>query len=130
MEDLPSHFVLGLYDFLDLAQEPAVVAAHGVHFVDSEAAAKGLGDDQQPVRARLAQSGAHGIRVGPPAAPGISTSFKPVRPVSIDRKPFCRLSWKVRPMLIASPTDFIEVVSNGSAPGNFSKVKRGILVTT
>jgi hypothetical protein len=41
-----------------------------------------------------------------------------------------RLSAKVRPIAIASPTDFIEVVSTGSAPGNFSKAKRGILVTT
>ncbi len=39
-------------------------------------------------------------------------------------------SWKVRPIAITSPTDFIEVVSTGSAPGNFSKAKRGILVTT
>ena len=37
---------------------------------------------------------------------------------------------KVRPMAMASPTDFIAVVSSGSAPGNFSKAKRGILVTT
>jgi hypothetical protein len=37
---------------------------------------------------------------------------------------------KVRPMAITSPTDFIEVPSSGSAPGNFSKAKRGILVTT
>ncbi len=33
-------------------------------------------------------------------------------------------------MAITSPTDFIEVVSTGSALGNFSKAKRGILVTT
>ncbi len=33
-------------------------------------------------------------------------------------------------MAMASPTDFIAVVSVGSAPGNFSKAKRGILVTT
>jgi hypothetical protein len=31
---------------------------------------------------------------------------------------------------MASPTDFMAVVKVGSAPGNFSKVKRGILVTT
>jgi len=31
---------------------------------------------------------------------------------------------------MASPTDFIEVDSLASDPGNFSKVKRGILVTT
>ena len=33
-------------------------------------------------------------------------------------------------MAIASPTDFICVVRRVFAPGNFSKVKRGILVTT
>ena len=33
-------------------------------------------------------------------------------------------------MAIASPTDFIDVVSTFEAPGNFSKAKRGILVTT
>src|SRR5262245_52516280 len=37
---------------------------------------------------------------------------------------------KLRPIAIASPTDFIEVVRIGSAPGNFSNAKRGILVTT
>ena len=63
-------------------------------------------------------------------SPSIATSSRPVRPVSSERSAFCRLSWKVRPIAIASPTDFIEVVSIGSAPGNFSKAKRGILVTT
>ena len=63
-------------------------------------------------------------------APSISISSRPVRPVSIERSAFCSDSWKVRPIAIASPTVFIEVVSSGSAPGNFSKVKRGILVTT
>ncbi len=65
-----------------------------------------------------------------PSAPGISTSLRPVRPVSIERRAFCSDSAKLRPMAMASPTDFIEVVSSGSVPGNFSKVKRGILVTT
>jgi len=36
----------------------------------------------------------------------------------------------VRPIAITSPTDFIDVVSVRSAPGNFSTAKRGILVTT
>ena len=33
-------------------------------------------------------------------------------------------------MAMASPTDFIEVVSTGELPLNFSKAKRGTLVTT
>ena len=48
----------------------------------------------------------------------------------MERSAFCRLSAKVRPIAITSPTDFMAVVSVGSAPGNFSKAKRGILVTT
>ena len=33
-------------------------------------------------------------------------------------------------MAMDSPTDFMEVLSKGSAPGNFSKAKRGTFVTT
>ncbi len=65
-----------------------------------------------------------------PATPSISMSSKPFRPVSSPRKAFCMDSWKVRPMAMTSPTDFIAVVSDGSEPGYFSKAKRGILVTT
>ena len=43
---------------------------------------------------------------------------------------FWRLSLKVRPMLIASPTLFICTPSVALAFGNFSKAKRGTLVTT
>ncbi len=64
------------------------------------------------------------------SAPGMAISSRPQRPVSSERSAFCRLSAKVRPMAMASPTDFIEVVRVGSAPGYFSKAKRGILVTT
>src|SRR5215213_8194058 len=54
---------------------------------------------------------------------------KPKRLTSIERTPFWSASLKVRPMAIASPTDFIWVVSVSSASGNFSKVQRGILMT-
>ena len=57
-------------------------------------------------------------------------SSRPVRSVSIERSPFCRDSAKFRPIAMASPTDFIDVVSSASVPGNFSNVKRGIFVTT
>ena len=48
----------------------------------------------------------------------------------MERSAFWRDSWKERPMDMASPTDFMAVVRFGCAPLNFSKVKRGILVTT
>ena len=57
-------------------------------------------------------------------------SLRPSMPVSSPRSAFWKLSWKVRPMAITSPTLFIWVVSLGSAAGNFSNAKRGILVTT
>ena len=57
-------------------------------------------------------------------------SSKPVNPVSIEFRAFCSDSKNVLPIAIASPTDFIDVVSVASAPANFSKVNRGILVTT
>ena len=66
----------------------------------------------------------------PMPSPSISTSSRPLRPDSSERRAFCRDSAKVRPMAMDSPTDFMEVLSKGSAPGNFSKAKRGTFVTT
>ena len=65
-----------------------------------------------------------------PPSPGTSTGSSPVRPVSIERRPFCSASLKERPIDIASPTDFMLVDNRAGLPGNFSKVKRGILITT
>jgi len=94
------------------------------HLVDREAEAEGLGDRQDAVGRRPRQGADDGRLVGRAL---ISISFRPVSPVSMERNAFCSDSWKVRPIDMASPTLFIEVVSNASAPGNFSKAKRGIL---
>ncbi len=59
-----------------------------------------------------------------------SLCSKPEEPTSRPRSAFCIDSWNVRPMAITSPTDFIWVCSCASASANFSKVKRGTLVTT
>ena len=66
------------------------------------------------------------------ASPGrfCSGDSKPQRSISRPRMAFCSDSWKVRPIAITSPTDFMAVVRVSSAPLNFSKAKRGILVTT
>ena len=55
---------------------------------------------------------------------------KPVDFVSSDRSALPSASTKLRPIDMASPTDFIVVVSVGSAPGNFSNANRGIFTTT
>ncbi len=54
----------------------------------------------------------------------------PARSVSRARSPFWNASLNVRPIAIASPTDFIWVVSRKSAAGNFSNAKRGTFTTT
>ena len=50
--------------------------------------------------------------------------------LSSERSAFWRASVKLRPIAIASPTDFMWVVSTGSAAGNFSKANRGTFTTT
>ena len=76
-------------------------------------------------RAISASDGWSGVpHLSPRSAPS------PNRPTSSPRRAFCRLSLKVRPMAIVSPTDFIWVVRVGSASGNFSKLNRGTFVTT
>ena len=66
-----------------------------------------------------------------PARTAVGPSQWNVEPVrSIDRSAFCSASVKLRPIDIASPTDFIVVVSVGSAAGNFSNANRGTLTTT
>ena len=118
--------LFGRDDGFDLAQEPGIVAGDALDLVQRKTVAHRLRRDPQPVGRGARQRGADGGRDRRAA----SISSKPVRPVSSERSAFCRTSAKVRPMAMASPTDFIEVVSSGSAPGNFSKAKRGILVTT
>ncbi len=67
-----------------------------------------------------------------------SSALSPGSPVNSNWLPFFSsersalfsASVKLRPMAIASPTDFMVVVSRASAAGNFSKAKRGTLTTT
>jgi hypothetical protein len=72
-----------------------------------------------------------GTRRAARASPAESGAVQnPAADVSIERIALFSASAKLRPRLIASPTDFIVVVSSASAPGNFSKANRGILTTT
>jgi len=60
----------------------------------------------------------------------VDPSVHPERPASSARRPFWKASLNVRPIAMASPTDFICVVRRKSAVGNFSKAKRGTFTTT
>ena len=61
---------------------------------------------------------------------GLVGNSVPRLPCSSDRTALRKASLKVRPIAIASPTDFIWVVSVLSACGNFSKFQRGNFTTT
>ena len=50
--------------------------------------------------------------------------------LSSERSALPSASGKLRPIAIASPTDFMCVVSAGFAPGNFSNANLGTLTTT
>ncbi len=65
-----------------------------------------------------------------PRSPGGWAQLNGAARSSSERRAFCSASGKFRPMAIASPTDFMCVVSSGSAPGNFSNANRGTLTTT
>ena len=73
----------------------------------------------------LRSSSSGGVSTGSfPSAP------RPPRPISRPRSAFWSDSLKVRPIAMVSPTDFMRVVRVASVSTNFSKVKRGTLVTT
>ena len=122
-----AHLALGLHDRADLCEEPAIVAAGVVDFLGGEAGG------------RPRRSSAAGRASVAPAPRGWRCGRRR-RHRGFDRveagetghgaQRLLQDLGKVRPIAIASPTDFMEVVRIGSAPGNFSKVKRGILVTT
>jgi hypothetical protein len=92
--------------------------------------ARSTASSRSAVGRAQAASRASGAASGLPGAGSAAGSPRPSRPVSSDRHAFWRASGKVRPMAMTSPTDFIRVVSSGSAPGNFSKLNRGTLTTT
>ena len=106
---------------LQLAQEPAVDQAVLVHGLDADPAAERLEDEVEAVGAghldRLQQLLLVAGRVGAASS-------------SRERSALAKDSRKVRPIAIASPTLCMWVESRASAPGNFSKAKRGTLVTT
>ncbi len=109
------------------ARNQGSIGGGGLDVVVGQAVAHGLGDQAQPVgrlgRERLDDGGMVGRAGDVDLVKAGEAGFQLA-------SAFCSDSWMVRPMAIASPTDFIAVVSSALAPGNFSKAKRGILVTT
>ena len=69
------------------------------------------------------------LRAAPRGAAACPPSSRPSRPISSERIAFPSASAKVRPMAIASPTDFIWIVRRGGLR-ELLEVQRGILTTT
>lgn len=70
------------------------------------------------------------VRSSSSLSPGSPTKVNCEPFFSRERRAFWSASVKLRPMAMASPTDFMVVVRVASASGNFSKAKRGALTTT
>ena len=107
---------------------------HGSTAVDCvetlEISSRGAGPRRAPTdgRGSVRRDGCSSSSSPAPATDGGASSES--RSTSSERMALSRASSKERPMAATSPTAFIAVPSRGSAPGNFSKVKRGILTTT
>lgn len=78
----------------------------------------------RPSVGRTASASSSALSPGSPVKANCEPFF------SRERRAFWRASVKLRPIAMASPTDFMVVVSVESADGNFSKAKRGALTTT
>ena len=122
--------LLQLDDLGELLQEPRIDLRELVQLLDGPAALERAEQRPHPPIGRhhqpLAQRRLVVLVVVVAAARTAGRSC----PSSSERTPFRNASLKVRPIAIASPTDFICVVSVRSACGNFSKFQRGILTTT
>ena len=99
-----------------LVQEPRIDAGALGDGLDRGAELERALDLEDPLRRRRPERGEHASRASRPAAgrrPASAPITQPVRSVSSPRSPFWNASLKVRPIAIASPTDFICVVSVG-----------------
>ena len=127
----PLHFGFRFDDRLQLAQEPRVDVADGGDLLDRQAEPERLGAAQQPVRRRPAERGADGVLVVALAEAGDRDL---VEAGQAGLQAAERLLQATRRRSGRSPSPRRPTSSRwsaiGSAPGNFSKAKRGILVTT
>ncbi len=104
--------------------------AGGVDIGDTHPVAQRLGHHTQTVRRGAREFGADGVHVVAAAEAG-DVDLVEARETRFETaESLLQALMKRRPMAMASPTLFIEVERSGSERGNFSKAKRGILVTT
>ena len=115
-----------LLDPLDLVHEPGIDPGHPGHVGHGRPGPQRLVHGGHPAVVRHRAARQQLSRGRPAAAAQLNGAAR----FSSERSAFCSASGKLRPMAMASPTDFMCVVSSGSAPGNFSNANRGTLTTT
>ena len=116
---------LGVDDLADAGEEPGVEGGGGVDVVVGQAVAHGLRDDAQAVGRGLAERLDDGGVVGRAGDGDLVKAGQ--AGFQAGAAPFAATSWMVRPMAIASPTDFIAVVRFGLGAGEFLEGKAGDL---
>jgi hypothetical protein len=114
----------------DLVEEPRVDAGGLVDLLDRRPAAQRLLTELIRPSVGAAISGEQRSAARTVVRPCVAVPVEALALCSSERSAFCSASVKLRPMAIASPTDFIVVVSVSSAAGNFSNANRGTLTTT
>ncbi len=121
-----AHVLPQLDDLLELVEEPRVDLGGVEQLLDGRAEIERARDLVEPSVGR-------GLDRLEQLVESASTSGpvqNPARLVSSERSTLPKASVKLRPIDMASPTDFMVVVRVPSAPGNFSNAKRGALTTT
>ncbi len=120
-------FLLQVDELLHVGQKPAVDPRELEDLLDRHPLLEGVADVEEALGVGDDEllpdllAGREGGSTSFPSAPN------PKRPVSRERSPFWSASLKVRPMDIASPTAFIEVLRVGSAVGKLLEGEAGDL---
>ena len=117
-------------DFGDRVDKPWIDFAELMNFLARDAEPQRVRQIVEAMAVGQSTTGLGCARARPSRASRRCRLSSPYEPISSERSAFCSDSLKVRPIAIASPTDFICGPSSSAAPRNFSNVKRGILVTT
>jgi hypothetical protein len=115
--------LFGVDDAAHLLEEPGVDLAALVDLLVGEAEAHGLATCSMRSGVGVESAALMAFLSSPWPMPSTSISSSRSRPVSSERSAFCSDSWKVRPIAMASPTDFIAVVRVRIGAGEFLEGK-------
>jgi len=111
--------LLHLKNLFELVQKPRIDLREIENFFDGVAGEKRVADVENPIGVGRAELLLDDLVLGNSSPPSLPPPPKPREPISSERNAFCIDSLNVRPIAIASPTDFIAEVRVASASGIF-----------